>query len=162
MIDLPQATKRFMAIAGDVGLDVKPMVFPEGTKTSADAAHMAGCDLSAIAKSIVMMAGNEPVVVVISGDKRVDTNRLGKTVGRTPVRRATLEEARSHTGWSAGGTPAFGYVNRVEVLADRSLLRHDEVWFAAGTPTTIYPVPLDELIRVSGARWVDVAEEGTT
>lgn len=162
MTELPVATQRFMTIAGEAGLDVTPMVFPEGTKTSADAARAAGCELTAIAKSIVMMAGDAPVVVIISGDKRVDRHLLEDATGRAPVRRATLDEARNHTGWAAGGTPAFGYVGPVEVLADRSLQRHDEVWSAAGTPTTIFPVPLDELIRVSQARWVDVAQEGST
>jgi prolyl-tRNA editing enzyme YbaK/EbsC (Cys-tRNA(Pro) deacylase) len=162
MTDLPPATQRFVALATEAGLDVAPMVFPEGTKTSADAAQAAGCELTAIAKSIVMMAGDEPVVVIISGDKRVDQKRLEGATGRSPVRRASLDEARHHTGWAAGGTPAFGYANPVEVLADRSLQRHDEVWSAAGTPTTIYPVPLDQLVRVSQARWVDVAQEETT
>jgi prolyl-tRNA editing enzyme YbaK/EbsC (Cys-tRNA(Pro) deacylase) len=162
MHDLPPATARFVELAAEAGLDVTPMVFPDGTKTSADAAEAAGCELSAIAKSIVMMAGDEPVVVMISGDRRVDTARLAEATGKSPVRRATLDEARTHTGWAAGGTPALGYVNPVEVLADRSLQRHDEVWSAAGTPTTIYPVPLDDLVRVADARWVDVAQEETT
>jgi prolyl-tRNA editing enzyme YbaK/EbsC (Cys-tRNA(Pro) deacylase) len=162
MTDLPPATERFLAIAAEVGLDVRPMVFPDGTKTSADAARAAGCELTAIAKSIVMMAGDEPVVVIISGDKRVDRNKLETATGRAPVRRASLDEAREHTGWAAGGTPAFGHAHPVEVLADRSLQRHDEVWSAAGTPTTIYPVALDDLVRVSRATWVDVAEEETT
>lgn len=162
MSELPAATVRFVALASEAGLDVSPMVFPDGTKTSADAADAAGCELSAIAKSIVMMAGDEPVVVMISGDRRVDTRRLAAATGRTPVRRATLDEARDHTGWAAGGTPALGYVNPVEVLADRSLRRHDVVWSAAGTPTTIYPVPLEDLVRVAQARWVDVAQEETT
>lgn len=161
MSDLPPATVRFMELAAAAGLDVQPMVFPDGTKTSADAAEAAGCELSAIAKSIVMMAGDEPVVVMISGDRRVDPKRLAAATGRSPVRRASLEEARHHTGWAAGGTPALGYVNPVEVLADRSLRRHDEVWSAAGTPTTIYPVSLDDLVRVAQARWVDVAQEET-
>lgn len=161
MHDLPPATVRFMELAAAAGLDVQPMVFPDGTKTSADAAEAVGCDLSAIAKSIVMMAGDEPVVVMISGDRRVDPKLLATATGRSPVRRASLEEARHHTGWAAGGTPALGYVNSVEVLADRSLRRHDEVWSAAGTPTTIYPVSLDDLVRVAQARWVDVAQEET-
>lgn len=161
MTHLPPTARRFVSIAAEAGLDVQPMVFPDGTKTSADAARAVGCELAAIAKSIVMMAGDEPVVVIISGDKRVDRHKLEDAIGRLPVRRASLDEARTHTGWAAGGTPAFGHSHTVEVLADRSLQRHDEVWSAAGTPTTIYPVALDDLVRVSHARWVDVAEEET-
>jgi prolyl-tRNA editing enzyme YbaK/EbsC (Cys-tRNA(Pro) deacylase) len=44
------------------------------------------------------------------------------------------------------------------VLADPGLRRHDEVWAAAGTPATVFPLQLETLIRLSGARWVDLAE----
>ena len=70
---------------------------------------------------------------------------------------ASLEEARAATGFAAGGTPAFGYATPVPVLIDRSLQRHDEVWSAAGTPTTVYPIDRESLVAASGARWVDVA-----
>lgn len=158
MSELPAATRRFLAAAAGTGLDIRPREFPEGTRTSADAARAVGCDLSAIAKSLVFVAGDDPVIVLMSGDRRVDTAKLARVHGTETARRATLEEARAHTGYAAGGTPAFGLATDVAVYADRSLRRNEHVWSAAGTPTTVYPIALRDLVAAAGARWVDVAE----
>lgn len=155
---LPEATRRFLDEAARTGLDIDPQVFPEGTKTSADAARAVGCRLSAIAKSLVFIAGDEPVLILMSGDKRVDTAKLAAVCGAAWARRAGLDEARQHTGYAAGGTPAFGLANPIRVFADVGLRRHAEVWSAAGTPTTVYPIALADLVEASGAEWADLAE----
>ena len=156
-MDLPDASRRVIEAASQRGLDIDVHLFPDGTKTSADAAAAAGCELSAIAKSLVFMVDDRPVVVIMSGDQRVDPARLAAAMGGETGRRAGLDEAREATGFAAGGTPAFGYANPVGVVIDISLQRHTEVWSAAGTPTTVYPILLDDLARASAARWVDVA-----
>ena len=130
---LPDATLRFLEAARVAGLPAEPIVFPKGTRTSADAAQAVGCDLSQIAKSIVFMAGDEPLIVFMSGDRRVDEHRLGDAVG-TGVRRATLDEVRTHIGFVAGGTPPLGYATPMKVFADISLQRKEDVWSAGGTP----------------------------
>ena len=158
MTHLPEATRRFLDAAAGVDVEVDPHVFPDGTKTSADAARAVGCELSAIAKSLVFIAGNRPVLVLMSGDKRVDTVKLAAICGTERARMATLEEARMHTGYAAGGTPAFGLANDIPVYADIGLRRHGEVWSAAGTPTTVYPIALRDLVAASQAIWAEVAE----
>lgn len=155
---LPEATDRFLAAAGPLGLDIRPRVFPEGTRTSADAARAVGADLSAIAKSLVFMVDDEAVLVLMSGDRRVDPRKLAAACGAGDARRATLDEVREHTGFAAGGTPAFGLTGELRVFADVSLRRNHEVWSAAGTPTTVYPIALHALVEASGAEWADVAE----
>ncbi len=156
-MDLPDASRRVVEAARERGLDIDIHLFPEGTKTSADAAAAVGCELSAIAKSLVFMVDGGPVVVIMAGDRRVDPARLAEACGGTKARRAGLDEAREATGFAAGGTPAFGYAAPVPVLIDRSLQRHAEVWSAAGTPTTVYPIALADLVAASDARWVEVA-----
>ncbi|MCJ7725087.1 MAG: YbaK/EbsC family protein [Acidimicrobiia bacterium] len=158
-MDLPEAALRVAEAARERGLEIDIHLFPEGTKTSADAAAAVGCELSAIAKSLVFVVDDRPVVVIMSGDLRVDPARLAGALGASGSRRAGLDEARDATGFAVGGTPAFGHVTPVEVVIDRSLQRHTEVWSAAGTPTTVYPVRLDDLVEASGARWVDVAAD---
>jgi prolyl-tRNA editing enzyme YbaK/EbsC (Cys-tRNA(Pro) deacylase) len=175
--ELPAAARRVVAAAAALGLSIDPIEFPEGTKTSADAAAAVGADLSQIAKSIVFvvvhrstqglpaeaesidgprLVDGEPVLVLISGDRRVDTDLLAGAFDAAEARRATLDECRDATGFAAGGTPPFGH--SVVVVADRSLQRHKDVWAAAGTPTTVFPITLDDLVTASNARWVDVAE----
>lgn len=175
---LPEAAKRVVDAASELGLSIEPIEFPEGTKTSADAAAAVGADLAQIAKSLVFVLARqstpgskpaeesidqlnsvdgEPVLVLMSGDRRVDTSLLAKAFDADDARRATLDECRDATGFAAGGTPAFGHP--LVVVADRSLQRNTEVWSAAGTPTTVFPIALEDLVTACDARWVDVAED---
>ena len=159
MTDIPETSRRVIAAGAKRGVTVEMHHFPAGTKTSQDAADAIGCELSAIAKSIVLtLDDREQVVVFASGDTRIDMVRLAAASGASSARRATLEEARTATGFAAGGTPPFGYPQPVRVFADRALQRHELVWSAGGTPTTVFPILLKDLVRAAGAEWVDVGE----
>lgn len=157
-MSLPPAAVRVLAAAAALGLQIEIHQFPDGTKTSADAAAAVGCELSAIAKSLVFMADDRPVVAILSGDRRLDPQKLASVMGASSARRASLEEARLATGYAAGGTPAFGYPQPLPVWVDNGLERHEEVWSAAGTPTTVFPIQLTDLVRASGGRLADVSE----
>jgi prolyl-tRNA editing enzyme YbaK/EbsC (Cys-tRNA(Pro) deacylase) len=156
---LPPASQRVVEAAERLGIEVAMREFPEGTKTSRDAADAIGCELSAIAKSIVLtLDESEQVVVFASGDTRIDLQRMAAAAGCEVARRATLEEARSATGFAAGGTPPFGYPHPLRVFADVALQRHEVVWSAGGTPTTVFAVELGRLADAAAAEWVDVSE----
>lgn len=157
MADLSQSTQRVIEAGAALGVTVDVSEFPEGTKTSADAAAAIGCEVSQIVKSLVFMVDDQPVIALLRGDQRLDTDRLAAEVGGVKARRAELTEARDATGYAPGGTPPFGHTNPITVLADEGLRRHESVWAAAGTPTTVFPIALDDLVRVSGARWATVA-----
>jgi prolyl-tRNA editing enzyme YbaK/EbsC (Cys-tRNA(Pro) deacylase) len=157
MPEIPDATSRFLEASSDLPFDIEPLVFPAGTKTSADAAAAIGCELSAITKSMVFMAGGDPVIVLMPGDLRVDTDKLTALTGEV-ARRASLEEARSHTGFAAGGTPPFGHPLPITTYADLRLRRHQELWAAGGTPTTVFPIDREALIAATDAVWGDLAE----
>jgi Cys-tRNA(Pro) deacylase len=155
---IPDATRRFLSAAAALGLQVEPVVHPDGTKTAADAAAAVGCDVSAIVKTLVFMADDEPVLVLMSGDRMVDLGKLAGLRDTSDVRRAGLDEVRTHTGYAAGGTPPVGHATPMDVYADESLRRNDQVWAAAGTPTTVFPIALEVLVSVTKATWVDVAQ----
>jgi len=158
MDDLPAAARRFVEAARRGGVDPSVREFPAGTRTAEDAAAAIGCDVSAIVKSLVFVAGGRPVVALVPGDRRLDPARLGAALDTVDVRRASLEEVRDATGYAAGGTPPFGHATDLPVLADRGLRRHEVVWAAAGTPTTVFPIGPDDLVRVAGGRWFHLAE----
>jgi len=156
---IPGATGRVVEAARLLDFEVEVHLFAEGTKTSRDAADAIGCEVSAIAKSIVLtLDEEEQVVVFASGDTRIDLERLAHAAGAASARRASLDEARAATGFAAGGTPPFGYPSPLRVFADVALRRHDDVWSAGGTPTTVFPIPLQTLVTLTDANWVDVAE----
>ncbi|CAL9480433.1 YbaK/EbsC family protein [Streptomyces sp. XY006] len=132
--------------------------FPEATRTAAEAAAALGCELSRICKSLIFAADGVPVLVLMDGASRVDVERVREELGARQVTRAGAEAVREATGYAIGGVPPFGHRTRTRVLADRSLLAHDIVWAAAGTPHTVFPMAPRDLVTHAGGTLVDVRE----
>jgi prolyl-tRNA editing enzyme YbaK/EbsC (Cys-tRNA(Pro) deacylase) len=138
------------------GLQIDIEEFPEGTETAAEAADVVGCDLAQIASSLVFVADGTPVVVVTSGANRVDEERLADVLDAADVRMADPEEVTEATGYSVGGVPPFCHDGDPQVLIDETLLSHEEVWAAAGTPETLFPTAPDRLVEAADAIPADV------
>jgi prolyl-tRNA editing enzyme YbaK/EbsC (Cys-tRNA(Pro) deacylase) len=151
------SVERFLREAEGLGLSLQVREFPEGTRTAEDAARAIGCAVGQIVKSLVFVAGTEPFLALTSGPNRADVARLTDLVGR-PVRRADPEEARRATGFSIGGTPPFGHPRPLRVLLDRDLLAHHEVWAAAGTPNSVFPIAPGDLVRAARGEPADFKE----
>jgi prolyl-tRNA editing enzyme YbaK/EbsC (Cys-tRNA(Pro) deacylase) len=156
---------RVLAAAETAGLKIEIRRFPEGTRTAVDAARAVGCDVSQIVKSLVFVAGDEPLLALVSGADRADPDRLaaalaeGGSSALGPIRRATADEAREATGFAIGGIPPLGHVRPLAVLIDDGLLRHDVVWAAAGLPDVVFAVSPSLLARAAGARVVAIATD---
>ncbi|MFF8016456.1 YbaK/EbsC family protein [Streptomyces sp. NPDC007929] len=132
--------------------------FPDATRTAAEAAAAIGCELSQICKSLIFAADRVPVLVLMDGASRVDLELVRKELGAEKVTRARVDVVRETTGYAIGGVPPFGHRTRTRVLADRSLLEHDVVWAAAGTPHAVFPIAPEDLVAHAGGTLVDVRE----
>ncbi len=156
-MSLPPACQRVVAAAADAGVAIDIHQFLN-TKTAQDAADAVGCELSAITKSLVFTVDDRPVIGLVPGDRRLHPAALAAAAGGRRADRAPLDVVREATGYVAGGTPPFGHATPIPVFADELLKRHDEVWAAGGTPDTVFPLSLTELIRLSDARWAEISE----
>jgi prolyl-tRNA editing enzyme YbaK/EbsC (Cys-tRNA(Pro) deacylase) len=148
--------ERFLERAAARRLQLEVREFPAGTRTAADAAAAIGCDVGQIVKSLVFLADDRPVLVLTSGANRVDEARLAAHLGASGVRKANADEVRTATGYAIGGTPPFGHDTDLTVWCDRDLSAYPQVWAAAGTPTTVFPIAPEVLLRVTGAQVLDV------
>ena len=104
------------------------------------------------------MADGHPVLAYTSGANRVDLAKVAGAAGAMDVRRATPEEARTATGFAVGGTPPFGYARALRSFVDPDLLVHDEIWAAAGTPDSAFPLTPFDLRQCTGAARADFRE----
>ncbi|MEV0094838.1 YbaK/EbsC family protein [Streptomyces sp. NPDC050738] len=151
----PAVNPRFAEALRALGLeDVEVRSFPDATRTAA----AIGCELSAIVKSLIFEADKVPVLVLVDGASRVDTELVRSALYAAKVKRADASLVRETTGYAIGGVPPFGHRNRTRVLADRGLLDHDVVWAAAGTPHTVFALDPKSVIEHAGAKLVDVRE----
>ena len=150
---------RFAVALRDLGLeDVEIRTFPDATRTAAEAAAAIGCDLSAIVKSLIFEADGVPVLVLMDGASRVDTELVRFALCAAKVKRADAALVRETTGYAIGGVPPFGHRNPTRVLADRGLLAHDVVWAAAGTPHTVFALDPASVVKHAGATLADLRE----
>ncbi|MFF5968061.1 YbaK/EbsC family protein [Streptomyces collinus] len=155
------AHPRFAAALRELGLGNlvgRVRRFPDATRTAEEAAAAIGCELSQICKSLIFAADRVPVLVLMDGASRVDLELVRKELGADKVTRAKVDVVRETTGYAIGGVPPFGHRTRTRVLADRSLLEHDVVWAAAGTPYTVFPMAPEDLVAHAGGTVVDVRE----
>ncbi|MFF7405869.1 YbaK/EbsC family protein [Streptomyces murinus] len=156
------AHPRFAQALKELGLEEvlgRARRFPEGTRTAVEAAAAVGCELSQICKSLVFAADGVPVLVLMDGASRVDVERVRQELGVKKVGRADAQAVREVTGYAIGGVPPFGHRTSTRVLADRSLLAHDVVWAAAGTPYAVFPIEPKQLVTHAQATLVDVREQ---
>ncbi|GAB3982543.1 YbaK/EbsC family protein [Actinoallomurus acanthiterrae] len=130
---------------------------PEAAPTAATAAAQLGCDVGAIANSLIFAADGEPLLVLTSGAHRVDTTGLAERIGVARIKRADPEFVRAATGQPIGGVAPLGHPQPVRTLVDEWLAKYDVVWAAAGHPHTVFPTSYEELLRLTGGTPTDVA-----
>jgi prolyl-tRNA editing enzyme YbaK/EbsC (Cys-tRNA(Pro) deacylase) len=145
------------AALSERGFDAHPVEFAESTRTSAEAAAAVGTTLGQIAKSLVFDAGGEPVLVIASGANRVSTAKVAALLG-AKVSRADAELVRGATGFPIGGVPPVAHAQPLRILIDEDLLAFDGIWASAGTPNAVFPIPPQDLVRVTGGTVSDVRE----
>ena len=141
---------RSLGAAGEI------VVLPEKAPTAAAAAAQVGCEVGAIATSLIFDADGAPRLVLTSGAHRVDVELIARTAGVQKVRRATPEFVREATGQPIGGVAPVGHPAPVRTLVDNWLSKHEEVWAAGGHPHTVFPTTFDELVRITGGTPVEV------
>jgi prolyl-tRNA editing enzyme YbaK/EbsC (Cys-tRNA(Pro) deacylase) len=132
------------------------VVLPDSVHTAALAAQALGCEVGAIANSLLFDAGGSPVLVLTSGAHRVDTGKVAASIGVERLTRAKPEFVREHTGQVIGGVSPIAHPEPVPTYIDPWLRRHDEVWAAAGHPAAVFSSTYDELVAMTGAVEVDV------
>lgn len=133
------------------------VVLPDAVHTAALAAAALGCEVGAIANSLLFDAAGTPVLVLTSGAHRVDTVKVAATIGVARLDRATPEFVRQHTGQVIGGVSPIAHPSPVPTYLDSWLRRYDVVWAAAGHPSAVFATTYDELATMTGATEIEVA-----
>jgi prolyl-tRNA editing enzyme YbaK/EbsC (Cys-tRNA(Pro) deacylase) len=133
-----------------------PIFLTIAARTSQEAADALGILVGQVAKSVIFRRKSDgvAVLVVASGDRRVDEKKVAAIVG--PIGRADAEFVKAKTGFSIGGVAPIAHANTPVTLIDRELFRFDEVWAAAGHPNGVFKLSPKELEALTQAPVADV------
>jgi prolyl-tRNA editing enzyme YbaK/EbsC (Cys-tRNA(Pro) deacylase) len=153
-----QSVRRVADALRAAGIDAEIKELSSSTRTAEEAAAAIGTSVPKIVKSLVFLADGAPILTLVSGSNRLDTERLGATLGRS-IARADAATVRTSTGFAIGGVPPLGHDTGLDILIDRDLVQYDVVWAAAGTPHAVFPIAPNLLVRATGGRVVDLKVE---
>lgn len=152
------SVERVRAALARAGIDAPIVELPGAARTALAAAAFLGCEVGQIANSLVFRAeaSDVPLLVMSSGAKRVDTQRLAAVVGE-PVDKADAAFVRQHTGFAIGGVPPLGHIAPLRTFVERNLAAQSEIWAAAGHPHTVFRLDYAALLRITGGAEIDAA-----
>lgn len=140
------------------GIDERIQEFEISSATVALAAKALQCDENRIAKTLSFHVGEKVVLIVTSGDTKIDNSKYKAQFG-TKAKMLSFDEAESLIGHAVGGVCPFAVNTGVEVYLDVSLKRFDTVFPACGSSNSAIELSLKELEEYSGfLSWVDVCK----
>jgi prolyl-tRNA editing enzyme YbaK/EbsC (Cys-tRNA(Pro) deacylase) len=147
---LPDGVQRVARALQDAGHPHTPLM---------QAADALGIAVGQIAKSIIFRRKSDDaaVLVIASGDRRVDEKKVDAIVGKTG--RADAEFVKARTGFSIGGVSPIAHAQAPVTLIDRELFRFDEIWAAAGHPHGVFKLRPQDLEKLTGAPVADVVQQ---
>lgn len=166
----PAGIARFREQHARLGGTGEIVILPASVHTAALAAEALGCEVGAIANSLVFTSDlatsdlvtsdlgdhRSPVLILTSGAHRVDVTVTAPRVGAGRLARADADFVRRHTGQVIGGVSPLGHPSPVPTYLDSWLRRHDVVWAAAGHPAAVFSTTCDELATLTGASVIEV------
>ena len=150
MLGMPVNVDGFGQVLRELGVSGEVRALPDSAKTAALAAAQLGCEVGAIANSLIFSADGAPLLVMTSGAHRVETARVAALIGAAAVERASARSVREWTGQAIGGVAPVGHPRPIRTLVDTWLEKYDQIWAAAGHPHTVFPTTYAELLRITG------------
>ena len=156
--DRPEGFRRVAAALAERGHPHVPLWLDVAARTSQEAADALGVVVGQIAKSVIFRRKSDEraVLVVTSGDRRVDEKKVAAITGA--LGRADADFVKSRTGFSIGGVAPLAHAEPSVTLIDRELFRFAEIWAAAGHPNGVFKLAPSELEALTGAPVADVVQ----
>ena len=133
--------------------------FSESTHNSELAAIRLNVEVGQIVKTILFMADSFPLVVAISGDRRVDMKKVRALGHGKKIRLAGPEDVTAHTGFAVGAVSPVSLPSGLPVYLDQSLRRFNAIYPAAGETNNMFSTTFDELLSLTGGKEADLSRD---
>ena len=141
------------------GLENNIMEFNTSSATVEEAAKALNCEEKEIAKTLSFLVNDEPILIVVAGDKKIDNPKY-KSEFNTKAKMIPFDEVEGYTGHKPGGVCPFGIRENVKVYLDDSLKRFNVIYPACGSSNSAVKLTIEELEKVSNyEKWIDVCKD---
>jgi len=133
------------------------VLFSPDIHSATGVAAATGRDPSTVYKTLVVLRrSGRPLLVMVAGDERIDLRALAASLGEKKLRMASHAEAEVLTGLQVGGISALALLDKgFDVCIDVAARALERVTVSAGRRGINLCLAVDDLARVTNARWVD-------
>ena len=151
-----EKVKKFFA---NLGEPEKVIEFAESTATSEQAAQVLNCEVGRIAKTISVFVKKSPILILMSGDMKLDNKKFREKFNCRP-HMIPIDEVENLIGHAVGGVCPFAVNDGVPIFLDESLKRFEFFYPAAGSSNSIVKIFLTEIKNyINFSEWIDVSKQ---
>jgi Cys-tRNA(Pro)/Cys-tRNA(Cys) deacylase len=129
--------------------------------SAVEAAQAMSIPVERVYKTLVVIRETpraKPLLVMVPGDRELDLRELARSTGDKKLRMATQKEAESLTGLLVGGIGALALLNRgFEIWIDPAARAYERICVNAGQRGVNLELRVDDLLRITNARWFERA-----
>ncbi|MCD6529577.1 YbaK/EbsC family protein [Candidatus Bathyarchaeota archaeon] len=134
------------------GVKFKILTFKGSTITVDDAVKQLSVPKERIIKSVLFVdEKGMPVLAIVTGDCRVDEERLAKVCGVDRVRKARPKAVKSITGYEVGALPPLGHKKPIRTFIDPKVMRYETVFGGGGDINKLLEIDPRDLKRLTNA-----------
>ena len=137
----------------------KAVTYDTITRDAVEIAGMFGVPPEQVYKTLVVPAPAKqpklkPMLVMIPANAQLDLKKLAKAVGAKKLAMATHAEAERMTKLQVGGISPLALLNKgFAIYIDEAAQAQDEIFVSAGVRGINLKVGVDDLVKVTKARW---------
>ena len=125
---------------------------------TAESSRQLGVPEHQVIKTLVMQDDKQqPLVVLMHGDRQVSTKNLARAIGAKSVEPCKPEVAQRHSGYQVGGTSPFGLRKALPVYVEASVLALPRICINGGRRGFLVGIDPAVLSGALGARAVHCA-----
>ncbi len=137
-------------------ISFEKIVIPNGVHTVEDVQRACRCAKAEVIKALLFV-GKKPVVVLMTGDKKVDIEKLKKARGDDTLRMADKNEVSNITGYAVGAVSPFGLRGSIDVIADQGVQALASLIMGSGKDDTLLKMSQSEFVRAFKGIFVPLA-----
>jgi Cys-tRNA(Pro)/Cys-tRNA(Cys) deacylase len=141
------------------GITYEVLHFPDTIHSALGVAAHLGIPASQVYKTLVLITAKKtPILVIVPADQQIEIKHLGKLLGDKKLRMATQNEAEALTGLKVGGISALALHQRhFPTYIDHSAAGFDTILVSAGQRGIDLRLRVADVVRITGATWVETA-----
>ncbi len=157
-IQAKETVKRVEEVLKKFDQNLNVIFLEQSARTALDAATALGCNVGAIVKSLLLKTEVDYILCLVAGDQRCSLKKLKILLNLKDISMASADDVKNITGYTIGGVPPIGHLNKIETYIDNSLERFANIYAAAGHPNCVFKISFINLQKITNGQVKNIIE----